>query len=61
MDRAANELVVLLEADVRNRMRAASWQRYQHTFGSASAGGDLGGIELDSDLMRLATGASALD
>jgi FMN reductase len=58
IDRAANELVVLLEADVRSRMRSASWQQYQHTFGSAAAGG---GIELDSDLMRLATGASALD
>jgi FMN reductase len=58
IDRAANELVVLLEADVRGRMRAASWQQYQHTFGSAASGG---GIDLDSDLMRLATGASALD
>jgi FMN reductase len=61
IDRAANELVVLLEAGVRDRMRAASWQQYQHTFGSAAAGDDLGAIALDSDLMRLATGASALD
>jgi FMN reductase len=61
IDRAANELVVLLEAGVRDRMRSASWQRYQHTFGSAAAGDELGGIDLDSDLMRLATGASALD
>jgi FMN reductase len=61
IDRAANELVVLLEAGVRDRMRAASWQRYQHTFGSAAAGDEPGAIDLDSDLMRLATGASALD
>ncbi len=61
IDRAASELVVLLEAGVRDRMRSASWQQYQHVFGGAAGGDDLGAIELDSDLMRLATGASALD
>jgi FMN reductase len=61
IDRAANEFVVLLEAGVRDRMRSASWQQYQHTFGGAAGGDDLAAIDLDSDLMRLATGASALD
>ncbi len=54
IDRAANELVVLMAADVRTAMRGGAYSR---TFGSAAVGGDE--IVLDTDLMRLATGGAA--
>jgi FMN reductase len=56
IDRAAAELVVLVEAGVRDRMREASWHRYQHTFGGAASTPGFDAVDLDSDLMRLATG-----
>lgn len=56
VDRAAHELVVLLEAGVKTAMRDAG-THYHRVFGSAAQGED--GIEFDSDLMRLATGGSA--
>jgi FMN reductase len=59
IDRAANELVVLLEADVRDRMRNSSWRRYQHTFGSAATADGFSDVDFDSDLMSLATGGGA--
>lgn len=57
IDRAALELVVLLESDFAGKIRERSWRSYQHEFGSA--GGTELGIDLDSDMMRLATGGSA--
>jgi FMN reductase len=57
VDRAALELLLLMESGFARQVREASWQRYQHEFGSA--GGTELGIDLDSDLMRLATGGSA--
>ena len=58
IDRAAFELVLLMESGFARQVRDESWQSYQHEFGSA------GGTELDidtaSDLMRLATGGSAV-
>lgn len=56
IDRAAVELVLLMESDFANRVKEASWDSYQHEFGSA--GGTELAIDLDSDLMRLATGGS---
>ncbi|MEN0071182.1 MAG: CE1759 family FMN reductase [Propionicimonas sp.] len=56
IDRAAIELVLLLESDFANQVKAASWDSYSHEFGSA--GGTELGIDLDSDLMRLAAGGS---
>jgi len=56
IDRAAIELVLLLESDFANQVKAESWDNYQHEFGSA--GGTEFGIDLDSDLMRLAAGGS---
>ena len=58
VDRAAFELVVLLESGFARQVRGEAWQRYQHEFGSA--GGTELGIDLDSDLMRLATGGGRL-
>ena len=58
IDRAANELVVLLEADVRDRMRNTSWKQYQHTFGSAATDDGFADVDFDSDLMSLATGGT---
>lgn len=57
VDRAAQELLALAAAGMRDRIRDASWSRYRHELGSA--GGQELAIDLDSDLMRLATGGSA--
>lgn len=54
IDRAAAELALLVESDFVGKLRGDSWGDYQHSFGSA--GGAELGIDLDSDLMRLATG-----
>jgi FMN reductase len=57
IDRAALELLVLMESRFAQQVRSESWPSYQHEFGSA--GGTEVSIDLDSDLMRLATGGSA--
>ncbi|HEY2130204.1 MAG TPA: CE1759 family FMN reductase [Streptosporangiaceae bacterium] len=57
IERAARELVLLMESGFAAKVRDESWQNYQHEFGSA--GGTETAIDLDSDLMRLATGGSA--
>jgi len=57
IDRAALELVLLMESGFARQVREESWQSYQHEFGSA--GGTELTIDLDSDLMRLAAGGSA--
>jgi FMN reductase len=58
IDRAAFELVLLMESGFARQVRGESWQSYQHEFGSA--GGTELDIDTDSDLMRLATGGSAV-
>jgi len=57
IDRAAYELVLLMESGFARKVRGETWHSYQHEFGSA--GGSEVGIDLGSDLMRLATGGSA--
>jgi FMN reductase len=57
IDRAVVELVLLMESGFARKIKDESWQNYQHEFGSA--GGTEVAIDLDSDLMRLATGGSA--
>jgi len=57
VDRAAVELVLLMESGFAAKVRDESWDSYQHEFGSA--GGTETAIDLDTDLMRLATGGSA--
>lgn len=57
IDRAAFELLLLMESGFARQVREESWQSYQHEFGSA--GGAELDIDTDSDLMRLATGGSA--
>jgi FMN reductase len=57
VDRAARELVLLMESGFAGRIKDEAWQSYQHEFGSA--GGTETEIDLDTDLMRLATGGSA--
>jgi FMN reductase len=57
IDRAAVELVLLMESGFARKVRDESWDSYRHEFGSA--GGTEVGIDLDTDLMRLATGGSA--
>jgi FMN reductase len=56
IDRAALELVLLMESGFAKAVRDESWQSYPHAFGSA--GGTEVGIDLESDLMRLATGGA---
>jgi FMN reductase len=55
--RAAFELALLMEGGFARKIRNQSWQSYQHEYGSA--GGTETAIDLDTDLMRLATGGSA--
>ena len=57
IDRAALELVLLMESGFARRIKDESWQNYQHEYGSA--GGTEVSIDLDTDLMRLATGGPA--
>ena len=57
IDRAAFELVLLMESGFARQVRGEAWRSYQHEFGSA--GGTELDIDTDSDLMRLATGGSA--
>ncbi|MFV0286666.1 MAG: CE1759 family FMN reductase [Demequina sp.] len=54
--RAAQELVLLMESGFARAVRGETWGAYQHEFGSA--GGTELGVNLSSDLMRLATGGS---
>jgi len=57
IERAALELVLLMDSGFAKAVRDESWQNYQHSYGSA--GGTELGIDLQSDLMRLATGGSS--
>ena len=57
IDRAALELVLLMESGFARAIKDQSWQSYQHEYGSA--GGTELAIDVDTDLMRLATGGSA--
>jgi FMN reductase len=57
IDRAAVELVLLMESGFAAGVRDESWTSYQHELGSA--GGTEVAIDLDTDLMRLATGGTA--
>jgi FMN reductase len=58
VDRAAFELVLLMESGFARQVRDEAWQSYQHELGSA--GGKESDIDVDSELMRLATGGSAV-
>jgi FMN reductase len=58
VERAARELLALMESGFARKVRDEAWGSYQHSFGSA--GGTEVEIDTDSDLMRLATGGSAL-
>jgi len=55
IDRAALELVALMDAGFAQTVRRGNATRYQTQFGSVNDPG----IQLDSDLMRLAAGGSA--
>jgi FMN reductase len=57
IERAARELVLLMESGFARQVKDESWDSYQHEFGSA--GGTELGIDMDTDLMRLATGGPA--
>lgn len=57
IDRAARELLLLMESGFARTIKEESWGSYQHEFGSA--GGTETDIDLETDLMRLATGGSA--
>ena len=58
VDRAVRELILLMESGFARAVRDESWSSYQHEFGTAVTVGEPA-IELDTDLMRLATGGSA--
>jgi FMN reductase len=56
LERAALELLLLMESGLAEQVREASWGAYQHSYGSAR--GAETAVDLDSDLMRLAAGGS---
>lgn len=56
IDRSATELLVLMSSRVEAKIKEASWGSYQHEFGSA--GGTETTIDLNTDLMQLATGGN---
>jgi len=58
IDRAAFELVLLMESGFARQVRDETWRSYQHELGSD--GGRELDIDVGSDLMRLATGGSAV-
>jgi FMN reductase len=57
IERAARELVILMDVDFQGKVKGSGWGAYQHKFGSA--GGTDFGIDLESDLMKMATGGAA--
>ena len=61
MDRAAAELTQFIAAGVGRAIAGEAWDNYQHQFGSSAARVEQGNeaIDLDTDLMRLATGGKA--
>jgi FMN reductase len=63
IDRAARELVLLMESGITRAIRDESWSSYQHEFGSSAESGrdvdDEPAVNFDTDLMRLAAGGSA--
>jgi FMN reductase len=61
VDRAVRELILLMESGFARAVRDESWSSYQHEFGTTGTAdeADEAAIELDTDLMRLATGGSA--
>lgn len=57
IERAAIELLLLMESGFADKVRSESWKRYSHEYGSA--GGTELDIDLSTDLMRLAAGGAA--
>ncbi len=57
IDRAALELVLLMESGFARQVREESWDSYQHEFDGAA--GPEFSVDFDSDMMRLAAGGSA--
>jgi FMN reductase len=57
IERAAFELVLLMESGFARQVRGESWESYRHEFGTAADTEQ--DISVDTDLMRLATGGSA--
>src|SRR5271156_3395947 len=58
VDRAVRELILLMESGFARAVRDESWSSYQHELGT-TAPAEEPAIQLDTDLMRLATGGSA--
>lgn len=59
IERAATELVLLMDSDFTRHVKDASWGRYRHEFDSAASSGTE--VDFDSDMMRLAAGGSFTD
>ncbi|GAA4920010.1 FMN reductase [Stackebrandtia albiflava] len=57
IERAAIELLLLMQSGFARRLKDEAWNGYQHEYGSA--GGTEFDIDLDSDMMRLAAGGGA--
>ncbi|HUH52592.1 MAG TPA: CE1759 family FMN reductase [Microbacteriaceae bacterium] len=54
INRAATELALLIKSSFEDKLRSQAWDGYQHSYGSA--GGTELSVDLNTDLMKLATG-----
>jgi FMN reductase len=59
IERAALELVLLMESGFARQIREIAWRDYRHEYGSAGSRGL--DVEFDSDMMRLAAGGSLVE
>jgi FMN reductase len=60
IDRAATELSAMITTGISAAITGKAWDKYQHSFGGNAPGSTAADINFDTDLMRLATGGSAL-
>jgi FMN reductase len=60
IDRAATELAAMIATGVKAAITGKSWDKYQHSFGSNASSSSVSEVAFDTDLMRLATGGSAV-
>lgn len=56
IERAATELTAMIMSGITTMITDGAWGRYQHSFASNARPEEAADIDLDTDLMRLATG-----
>lgn len=59
IDRAATELSAMVSTGISAAITGKAWDKYQHSFGGYARPDAASGINIDTDLMRLATGGNS--